>query len=158
MEKQKNLSQVHADDRLHVDAGKRIGIVTSEWNREVTQALLDGCVETLKAHGVREEQLCSLSVPGSFELPYAAQQLIQRDGMDAVICLGCIIQGETRHFEFIAQATAQGIMRVSLDNNTPVIFGVLTTNDMAQALDRAGGKHGNKGVEAAYTCLNMLLL
>lgn len=156
MDKQTDLSKIHADDHLIVNPCKRIGIVTSEWNQEITYAMRDACVETLESHGVKPERIQFVSVPGSFELPYAAQQMIQSDGMDAVICIGCIIQGETRHFEFIAQAVAQGIMRVSLDSNTPVIFGVLTTQNMAQALDRAGGAHGNKGVEAAFTCIKML--
>ena len=156
MSKEVDLSKVHAGSGLKVSPDKRIGVVFSEWNPEVTGALRDGCLQTLKEHGV--ERVHCVSVPGSFELPYAAQHLIQKEGMDAVICLGCIIQGETRHFEFIAQACADGIMRVGLDNNTPVIFGVLTTQNMEQAVQRSGGTHGNKGVEAAYTCLKMLML
>ena len=156
MEKEKDLSQVHADEHLTVASNKRIGIVTSEWNPEITFSLRESCIQTLMDHGVKAKRIHSVSVPGSFELPFAAQQLIQKEGMDAVICLGCIIQGETRHFEFIAQATAQGIMNVGLENNTPVIFGVLTTQNEAQAKDRAGGSHGNKGVEATYTCIKML--
>ncbi|MBO7464322.1 MAG: 6,7-dimethyl-8-ribityllumazine synthase [Bacteroidales bacterium] len=154
MEKKTDLSAVHAEGLHPVAPGKRVGVVTSEWNPEITGALRDGCLRTLEEYGVRTVHC--VSVPGSFELPFAAQQLIRKEGMDAVICLGCIIQGETRHFEFIAQACAQGIMQVGLDNNTPVIFGVLTTQDMAQARDRAGGAHGNKGVEAACTCIKML--
>ena len=156
MHKETNLSAVHADGNLTVAPDKRVGVVWSEWNPEITEALRDGCLETLRSHGVRF--LHCISVPGSFELPYAAQQLILKEGMDAVVCLGCIIQGETRHFDFIAQACTDGIMRVGLDNNTLVIFGVLTTQNMAQARDRAGGAHGNKGVEAAYTCIKMLAL
>ena len=157
MEKEKDLSKVHAGERIPVDPGKRIGIVVAEWNTEITAALRDGCLQTLQDYGVKPKRIHQVSVPGSFELPFAAQQLIQQ-GMDAVICLGCIIQGETRHFDFIAQSCAQGIMKVGLDNNTPVIFGVLTTQNMQQALDRAGGAHGNKGVEAALTCIKMLAL
>lgn len=158
MEKEKDLSRIHEAEGLGVRSGKRIGVVTSEWNREITQALRDACLQTLKEHGVKEKHIHCVDVPGSFELPFAAQQMIQLDGMDAVICLGCVIQGETRHFEFISQAVAQGIMRVGLDTNTPVIFGVLTAQNMAQAQDRAGGTHGNKGVEAAMTCIKMLNL
>ncbi|MBO4403585.1 MAG: 6,7-dimethyl-8-ribityllumazine synthase [Bacteroidales bacterium] len=160
MRKETDLSRVHAATSLKKTVGDsvRIGVVTAEWNPDITQAMRDACIEALVSHGVNENRIQSVSVPGSFELPYAAQQMIQRDGMDAVICIGCVIQGETRHFEFIAQATAQGIMRVALENNTPVIFGVLTTQNMQQALDRAGGAHGNKGVEAALTCLKMLSL
>ncbi len=157
VEKEKDLSKVHAGGTLSVDAGKRVGIVVAEWNTEITSALLEGCMQTLLEHGVKPQRIHQVWVPGSFELPFAAQQLIQQ-GMDAVICLGCIIQGETRHFDFIAQSCAQGIMKVGLDNNTPVVFGVLTTQNMQQALDRAGGAHGNKGVEAAHTCIKMLAL
>lgn len=154
--KEKNLSNVHATSHPYIH-GKRIGIVTSEWNSEITESLRNACVETLLKHKVKETDITQVNAPGSFELPFIAKQLIQK-GMDAVICLGCIIQGETRHFDFIAEATANGIMNVGLQTNTPVIFGVLTTNTMEQALDRAGGKHGNKGVEAAMTCLKMLEL
>ncbi len=156
IQKEKNLSKVHADSKPCIH-GKRIGIVTSEWNSTITEALRKACYETLLQHNIQEIDITQLSAPGSFELPFVAKQLILK-GMDAVICLGCIIQGETRHFDFIADATANGIMNVGLQTNTPVIFGVLTTNTMQQALDRAGGKHGNKGVEAAMTCLKMLEL
>lgn len=154
IQKEKNLSQVHKvlQPCIH---DKRIGIVTSEWNAEVTEALRKACYNTLLECNIKEMDIIQLSAPGSFELPFIAKQLIDR-GADAVICLGCIIQGETRHFDFIAEATANGIMNVGLKTNTPVIFGVLTTNTMEQALDRAGGKYGNKGVEAAMTCLKML--
>jgi 6,7-dimethyl-8-ribityllumazine synthase len=154
VKKEVNLSAVHAGKPLPAVPDKRVGVVVSEWNPEITGVLRDGCMQVLEEAGLRD--VTCVYVPGSFELPFAAQQLIRKDGMDAVICLGCIIQGETRHFEFIAQACAQGIMQVGLDNNTPVIFCVLTTQDMAQAKDRAGGAHGNKGVEAAYTCIKML--
>jgi 6,7-dimethyl-8-ribityllumazine synthase len=155
IQKEKNLSNVHQSSPCI--KGKRIGIVTSEWNPEVTEALRTACYQTLLEHKVHEKDITQISTPGSFELPFTAKQLIGR-GMDAVICLGCIIQGETRHFDFIAEATANGIMNVGLQTNTPVIFGVLTTQTMKQAVDRAGGKHGNKGVEAAMTCLKMLEL
>ena len=154
IKKEKNLSHVHAASNPCIH-GKRIGIVTSAWNPEITEALRQGCVDTLLEHNIKETDITQVYAPGSFELPFKAKQLILK-GMDTVICLGCIIQGETRHFDFIADATANGIMNVGLQTNTPVIFGVLTTNTMEQALDRAGGKHGNKGVEAAMTCLKML--
>ncbi len=153
-EKEKNLSKVHIASQVCIH-DKRIGIVTSEWNTEITYALRDACVNTLIKNNIKETDIIYASAPGSFELPFVAKQLINR-GTDAVICLGCIIQGETRHFDFIADATANGIMNVGLQTNTPVIFGVLTTNTMEQALARAGGKYGNKGVEAAMTCLKML--
>ncbi|HOS16298.1 MAG TPA: 6,7-dimethyl-8-ribityllumazine synthase [Bacteroidales bacterium] len=152
--KEKNLSNVHAISKPCIH-DKRIGIVTAQWNPQITEALRIACVNTLLEHHIKETDITQVYAPGSYELPFVAKQLINR-GMDAVICLGCIIQGETRHFDFIADATANGIMNVGLQTNTPVIFGVLTTNNMEQALDRAGGKHGNKGIEAAMTCLKML--
>ncbi|MGB3619014.1 MAG: 6,7-dimethyl-8-ribityllumazine synthase [Catalinimonas sp.] len=151
----KNLSE-YRDENLPDVSGHRFGVVVSEWNEEVTGALYDGAVRTLHAHGVSEENIVRKEVPGSFELPLGAQYLAQRHDVDAVICLGCVIQGETRHFEFICQAAAQGITNVGLKFNKPVIFGVLTPDTQQQALDRAGGKHGNKGDEAAVTAIKML--
>jgi len=136
----------------------QVGIVVSEWNSEVTNALLTGAVETLVQHGVKPESIWIEPVPGTFELPLGAQLFADNEDIDAVICLGCVIQGETPHFDFVCDAAAQGIMRVGLDNKIPVIFGVLTTLNLEQALDRAGGKHGNKGVEAAMTALKMIQL
>lgn len=115
-----------------------------------------GVIETLLNHNVKRENIIKKSVPGSFELSLGAQWLAAEKNIDAIICLGCVIQGETRHFEFICQAVAQGITQVGLKFNKPVIFGVLTTNTHQQALDRAGGKHGNKGDEAAATAIKML--
>ena len=133
----------------------RIGIVVSEWNETITNALKEGALAFLEENGFTDNHI--FSVPGCYELPYAATRLIEEDERyKAIICLGCVIQGETRHFEFISQAVAEGIMRVSTDYGIPVIFGVLTCDTMEQALERAGGKHGNKGVEAAYSCLKML--
>ncbi|MCL2415058.1 MAG: 6,7-dimethyl-8-ribityllumazine synthase [Bacteroidales bacterium] len=153
----------------------RIGIVVSEWNDEITNALLQGAMETLIKEGVKEKNIVVKTVPGSFELTHGAQSLLEkystwgRSGMvkknspypellelDAVICLGCVIQGETRHFDFICDAVANGVTNVSIKYNKPVIFGVLTTDNLEQAKDRSGGKHGNKGVEAAITALKML--
>ena len=136
----------------------RFGIVVSEWNDQITMALCKGAVETLLAHGATEGNIEIFYVPGSFELSYGSQILAQRIDIDAVIALGCVIQGETRHFDFICQGVAQGVTNVSLKYNKPVIFGVLTTNTQQQALDRAGGKHGNKGVEAAVTAIKMVAL
>jgi 6,7-dimethyl-8-ribityllumazine synthase len=132
------------------------GIVVSEWNSEITNGLLNGALETLQNAGADDSRIIIKSVPGTFELPFGAQFIFKNSKVDAVICLGCVIQGETRHFDFICDATANGIMRVSLDHNVPVIFGVLTTDNLQQAIDRSGGKHGNKGVEAAVTALKML--
>jgi 6,7-dimethyl-8-ribityllumazine synthase len=153
----KNLSEF--DTNAIPDGSKyRIGIVVSRWNAEITGALLKGASDTLKEHGVKEKNITITYVPGTFELPLGAQYLAQQDKMNAVIALGCVIQGETRHFDFICDAAANGIMQVGLTHNKPVIFGVLTTDNQKQAQDRAGGKHGNKGVEAAVTALQMIAL
>lgn len=133
-----------------------IGVIAAEWNPQITDALLAGAVDTLRQHGVREENLLVRRVPGTFELSSAADMMIHLSQVDAVICIGCVIQGETRHFEFICQAVAQGITNVALKHERPVIFSVLTCDTMEQALDRAGGRHGNKGVEGAVTALKML--
>lgn len=151
----KNLSDYSSRNLINV-AGKKFAILVSEWNDQVTESLYNGALETLKAHGAREEDIVSEAVPGSYELSLAAQWMARRKDVDAVICLGCVIQGETRHFDFICDAVANGITRVSLDHNKPVIFGVLTPDTLQQALDRAGGKHGNKGDEAAITAIKML--
>lgn len=151
----KNLS-TYSIDKVPSAVGMRIGIVVSEWNYEITAALLNGAVETLLKHGAKENDIVIKHVPGSFELPMGAQFFFEHDDAHAVICLGCVIQGETRHFEFICNSVAQGITNVALDYNSPVIFGVLTTNNLEQAKDRAGGKHGNKGVEAAITAIKMV--
>lgn len=135
---------------------KKIAVVVSEWNTEITEALYAGAVQTLLRHGVKKSNIIRKNVPGSFELSLGAQFMAQKKEISAVICLGCVIQGETRHFDFICEAVANGITNVSLKYNKPVIFGVLTPNDHQQALDRAGGKHGNKGDEAAATAVKML--
>lgn len=135
---------------------KTFAFVVSEWNDEITESLFSGAVETLISHGAKRKNISRIDVPGSFELPLGAQWKAEDKKVDAVICLGCVIQGETRHFDFICDAVAQGIKDVTLKYNKPVIFGVLTTNNMQQALDRAGGKHGNKGDEAAITAIKML--
>ena len=156
--KKKNLSQHNSTPALK-NKNVKIGIVVSEWNETITDALKEGALAFLSESGIAKNQIFVHSVPGSFELPSAAAALLDADDtINAVICLGCVIQGETRHFEFISQAVANGIMRVALDYGVPVIFGVLTCDTMEQAQERAGGKHGNKGVEAAYTCLKMLEL
>lgn len=137
----------------------KIGIVVSEWNPQVTEALKEGALAFLLEHGVQKTNIGIHYVPGSFELPLGAAMMFDGDeDLDGVICLGCVIQGETRHFDFISQAVADGTMRVGLDYGAPVIFGVLTCNTVEQALDRSGGKHGNKGVEAAVTVLKMIAL
>jgi 6,7-dimethyl-8-ribityllumazine synthase len=139
-------------------AGMRIAIVVAEWNIEITGSLRDGALQTLLNNGVSEKNIILKYVPGSFELPMGAQLLCADKNIDAVICLGCVIQGETRHFDFICDAVANGVINVGLKYNKPVIFGVLTPNTLQQAQDRAGGKHGNKGDEAAVTALKMIHL
>jgi len=151
----KNLSE-HSGKNMKGLQDKKFAIVVSEWNEEVTESLYNGAYETLLDNGIPKDNIQKHYVPGSFELSLGAQWLAQREEVDAVICLGCVIQGETRHFDFICDAVAHGITNVSLKYNKPVVFGVLTPNTQQQALDRAGGKHGNKGDEAAFTALKML--
>jgi 6,7-dimethyl-8-ribityllumazine synthase len=134
----------------------KIAIAVAEWNADVTGSLYNGALETLLKYGVAPENILSVAVPGTFELTGAADILLKKHTeLDAVICLGCVIQGETKHFDFICDAVANGISNVSIKYSKPVIFGVLTTNDLQQALDRSGGKHGNKGDEAAITAIKM---
>jgi len=141
------------------DAGKmRFGIVVSDWNKDITWSLLEGAVNTLKKHGAAEKNIIIKHVPGSFELTAGAQFLAEYDDPDAIICLGCVIQGETPHFTYICQGVTQGITQLNLDYNLPFIFGVLTTNTYEQAAERAGGIHGNKGDEAAITAIKMASL
>jgi len=153
-DKKKNLSEydIHAVPDAQ---GMRFGIVVSEWNDEITFELCRGAIDTLKKHGADDDDIDIHYVPGSFELPLGAQFVAQAGNVDAVICLGCVIQGETRHFEFICNAAADGITNVGLKFDLPVIFGVLTPDTWQQAKDRAGGKHGNKGDEAAITAIKM---
>ncbi|WP_154853898.1 6,7-dimethyl-8-ribityllumazine synthase [Cyclobacterium xiamenense] len=151
----KNLSQ-HSEGNIGDIRDKKFALLVSEWNDEITESLYSGALETLLRHGARREHIVRKNVPGSFELPLGAQWMAKQEDIDAVICLGCVIQGETRHFEFICNAVAQGITQVGLTFDKPVIFGVLTPDTQQQALDRAGGKHGNKGDEAAITAIKML--
>jgi len=147
------------DPEIVPDAGDmRFGIVVSDWNKDVTRALLEGAVNSLKKHGTVDENIVVKHVPGSFELTLGAQWLAEYDDLDGVICIGCVIQGETPHFTYICQSVTQGITQLNLDYNIPFIFGVLTTLNHQQALERAGGKHGNKGDEAAVTAIKMASL
>ncbi len=152
-----NLSSYDPDSVPNA-GGMRFGIVVSDWNNEITWALLEGAVKTLKHHGTDEKDIVIKHVPGSFELTLGAQFLAEYDDTDAVICLGCVIQGETPHFSYICQGVTQGITQLNMEYNIPFIFGVLTTNTQQQAADRAGGKHGNKGDEAAVTAIKMAAL
>ena len=136
----------------------KFGIVVSEWNYEVTGALARGAVETLKKHGAKDDNIRVKHVPGSFELTLGGQLFAENTDVDAVLLLGCVIQGETRHFDFICEGVSQGATHLNMKFNFPIIFGVLTTDNQQQALDRAGGKHGNKGDEAAITAIKMVAL
>ena len=153
----KNLSEY---DLSSVPDGNdmKFGIVVSEWNYEITGALMRGAVETLKKHGVQDEDILVKHVPGSFELPLGGQFFAEYTDVNAIILLGCVIQGETRHFDFICQGVTKGATDLNLSYNLPVIFGVLTTENQQQAFDRAGGKLGNKGDEAAVTAIKMVAL
>lgn len=151
----KNLS-VFTTEGLPDISQRTFAIVVAEWNTEVTEKLFEGAYQTLLNHGATPERILRGNVPGSFELTLGAQWFAERDDVAAVIALGAVIQGETKHNDYINHAVAQGLTNLSLKYNKPVIFGVLTPNTMEQALDRAGGKHGNKGDEAAITAIKML--
>jgi len=134
------------------------GVVVSEWNAPITHALYDGCMGTLTKNGALEQNIHTVQVPGSFELPTGAKILTSTRRFDAIICIGCVIKGETKHEEYISHAVATGITGLSIATGLPVIFGMLTPNTEQQAKDRAGGKFGNKGVEAAITAIRMAAL
>ena len=151
----KNLSAYTAKNIQEISE-RKFGIVVSEWNDEITESLYSGAYRTLLELGAKSENIIKKFVPGSFELSLGAQWLAKREDIHAVICLGCVVQGETPHFDYICQAVANGITNVGLKYDKPVIFGVLTTLNKQQALDRAGGRHGNKGDEAAVTAVKML--
>lgn len=154
--KKKNLSEFSTP--LPSAEDMKFGIVVSEWNPQVTESLLLGAVKTLKEAGCPEYNIIIKYVPGTFELPLGAQLFAEHTEVDAVIALGCVVQGETRHFDFVCQGVTQGIAQLMLAWSMPVAFGVLTTDNMEQALDRAGGKHGNKGDEAAAAAVKMVRL
>ena len=153
----KNLSEYNADF-IPSAYDMRFGIVVSDWNSEITWQLLDGAVKTLKKFNAKDENIVIKHVPGSFELTLGAQVIAEQTDVEAVICLGCVIQGETPHFNYVCQGVTQGITQLNIDYNMPFIFGVLTTLDQEQAKARAGGKHGNKGDEAAITAIKMVAL
>ena len=134
-----------------------IALVVSEWNTKITEPLFEGAYATLIKHGVLVSNISRINVPGSFELIYGAKHA-QNQGVDAVIVIGSVIQGETKHFDFVCQGVTQGIKDLNIQSDIPVIFCVLTDNNLQQALDRSGGKHGNKGVEAAIAALKMASL
>ncbi len=133
-----------------------VGVVVSEWNSEITGALLEGVRDTLLKHGVEESNIVIKTVPGSFELVYGAAVMVNDPCIDAVIALGCVIKGDTPHFDYICQGTTQGLAELNARAEIPVIYGLLTCNNMQQALDRCGGACGNKGIECAITALKMM--
>lgn len=149
-----NLSHYNTE-KVPDGSGKVFGIAVSEWNKHITFELLKGCVETLLKHGVSEKDIHITYVPGTFELPFAAKKLAQIYHLTAAICLGCVIKGETDHDVYINTSVANALQNLNIEFDIPFIFGVLTPNNEQQALDRAGGRHGNKGVEAAVTALKM---
>ena len=153
----KNLSSYDSTRVPHA-GNMKIGLVVSDWNQEVTFAMCEAAIATLKRHGAEMDNIVVKHVPGAFELTLGAKLLAESDDFDAIICIGCVIQGETRHFEFICQGVTQGIMQLNMAYNLPFVFGVLTTDNLEQAKDRAGGKHGNKGDEAAITAIKMASL
>lgn len=153
--KLKNLSQ-SADNNIPNASNMSFGIVVATWNTEITESLYRGCYETLIANGAKDSDIFTARVPGSFELPIGARLLDAKKAPDAIICLGCVIKGDTDHNEYINHAVANGLTQLSLLRSKPFIFGLLTTQNEQQAVDRAGGKHGNKGVEAANTAILMI--
>ena len=153
----KNLS-TYDESNLTSAKDMKIGIVVADWNTKITHALYEGCFDTLIKHGAQEENLQTVQVPGTFELPVAAKILLQNKKLDAVICIGCVIKGETNHNEYINNAVSIGLTNLGIVSGVPCIFGVLTPNDEQQALDRSGGKYGNKGVEAAVTAIRMVAI
>ena len=136
----------------------RFGIVVSEWNHNITEGMFQGAVEALKDCGTLDENITRWNVPGSYELIFGCKEMIQTQKLDAVIAIGSVIQGETKHFDYVCEAVAQGIKDLNVTGDIPVIFCVLTDNTMQQAIDRSGGKHGNKGTEAAIAAIKMAQL
>lgn len=137
-------------------SGKKIGIVVSRFNEFITSKLIDGAVDTLVRHGVQEDHIDVIWVPGSFEIPAVASRVAKKKKHDAVICLGCVIRGDTPHFDYIAAEVSKGVASVSLESEMPVLFGVLTTDTIEQAIERAGTKAGNKGADAAMAAIELM--
>lgn len=151
----KNLNDYNQSNFVDISE-KKFGLVVADWHKEITDTLSEGAIETLLKHGAIRENIYRNTVPGSFELTLGAQFLAQHEEIDAVICIGVVIKGDTKHDDYINNAVANGLTHVSMKYNKPVAFGLVTTNNLEQALDRAGGKHGNKGVEAAAAVIHML--
>ncbi len=138
--------------------GKKIGIIASRFNEEITQRLLNGCLKELSARGVKKNNIILVWVPGAFEIPFAAQLMTRKKKIDGIVALGAVIRGETAHFDYVCEGMVQGILDVELSSRVPVSFGVLTTETDKQAVDRSGGRSGNKGKEAAEVILKLISL
>ncbi len=152
-----NLHNLPNPFNAEVDGDVRIAIISAEWNGKITDALTDGCVKTLRKHGVSEDMIDVFRVPGTVELTYGASAVIETGAFDAVIVFGCVIRGGTPHFDYVCQSVTQGITHLNAECDIPVIFGVLTVDNEEQALERIGGCHGHKGEEAAEAALKMIL-
>ena len=152
-----DLSKYDANQLPNADVlgRQRYAIVVADWNSEITYAMAQGAIDTLRKHGVPEDQIDVLHVPGTVELTYGAARLMKEERIDAVIVIGCVIQGDTPHFDYVCQSVTQGVAALNAQGKVPVIFSVLTVLNQQQALDRCGGKLGNKGVEGAYTAIRM---
>ena len=151
----KNLS-VYDKNSIPSAKNFRFGIVVSEWNDSITEGLFSGAIEALLENQVPAQHIIRWNVPGSFELVYGAKKMLQTQNVDAVIAIGCVIQGQTKHFDFVCEGVTQGIKDLNVQTDIPVIFCVLTDNTMQQSIDRSGGKHGNKGIEAAIAAIKMV--
>ena len=153
----RNLSE-YSKDTVPNGADYKVGIVVSEWNENITENLLQGAKETLLENGVPESNILLRYVPGAFELPLGSQLMLDHTDVDGVIAIGVVIEGETKHFDYVCQGATLGLTQVNLEYNSPVSFCVLTDRTMQQSIDRSGGKHGNKGTECALACLKMIAL
>ena len=143
--------------RMRVD-GQKFALIVSRFNEFITSKLQDGAVDALMRHGCREDDITCIHVPGAFELPLIAGKTAEAGLFDAVICVGCVIRGQTPHFEYVAGEAARGIARVGLETGVPVTFGVITADTLEQAIERAGSKAGNKGVDAALSAVELVTL
>ena len=153
----KNLSDYNKEN-IPNGADFKVGIVVSEWNETITNNLFEGAKKALLENGVPESNILVRHVPGAFELPLASQFMLDNTDVDGVVAIGVVIQGETKHFDFVCQGTTQGLMNVMLEYNSPIAFCLLTDNNIQQSIDRSGGIHGNKGIECAIACLKMIAL